>query len=140
MTDNKDDELAALKARVEELERAAKPTEPEKPFVPAPYQRYDPTEGMSMPPSALREMAQHPCNQVMRGVIQDRHAPTGRLGMIPSSGSGGPPSSSKSSTPGWIDPRPLGPQRNPNQSSPSRQITNCRWMASASVSHVKCRN
>jgi hypothetical protein len=28
-----------------------------------------------MPPNAIREMASHPCNQVMPGVIQDRHAP-----------------------------------------------------------------
>jgi hypothetical protein len=109
MTKNDEDELAALKARISELEAKVSPP-PKKEFVPEPYQRYDPTEGMRMPPSALREMAQHPCNQVMRGVIQDRHAPTGRPGMIPSSGSGGPPSSSKSSTPGWVDPRPLGPQ------------------------------
>ena len=43
-------EIAALKARVEELERANKPP---KSFVPEPYQRYDPTAGMSMPRSAL---------------------------------------------------------------------------------------
>src|SRR5215469_18800475 len=85
-------ELAALRKRneqlekrIEQLEEKAKPPPEPKPFIPEPYQRYDPTAGMSMPPSALREMAGHPCNQVMRGVIQDRHAPTGRPGMIPSS-------------------------------------------------------
>jgi hypothetical protein len=104
MTDK--DELAALKKRVEELEAKAKPPEPAKPFVPAPYQRYDPTEGMRMPPSALREMVQHPCNQVMRGVILDRHAPTGRPGMIPSqqsSGGGGSGGPSAGDGTGWAN-------------------------------------
>jgi hypothetical protein len=99
-----DDELAALRKRVEELEAKAKPPEPEKPFVPPPYQQYDPTAGMCMPPSALREMAGHPCNQVMAGVIQDRHAPTGRPGMIPDSG--GPRPSVGSGT-GWSPEVPL---------------------------------
>jgi hypothetical protein len=41
------DEIAALKARVEELERAAKPPEP---FKREPWQPIDYTAGMSMPP------------------------------------------------------------------------------------------
>ena len=109
MTKNDEDELAALKARISELEAKVSPP-PKKEFVPEPYQRYDPTEGMSMPPSALREIAQHPCNQVMRGVIQDRHAPTGRPGMIPDSG--GPRSgvgSGVGSGTGWAPEIPLGP-------------------------------
>jgi hypothetical protein len=28
-----------------------------------------------MPPNAIQEMANHPCNQVMGGVVRDRHAP-----------------------------------------------------------------
>ena len=98
------EELAALKKKVEELEAKVSPPKP-KEFVPEPYQRYDPTEGMRMPPSALQAMAGHPCNQVMAGVIQDRHAPTSAGGMIPSTG--GPVPSS--STPGYVDPRPLSP-------------------------------
>jgi hypothetical protein len=88
MTDETD-ELASLKARVEELERKAKPTEPEKPFVPAPYQRYDPTEGMSMPPSAMEAMIRAEPRGFMRDVVGDNRAPTGRPGMIPSEGGGG---------------------------------------------------
>jgi hypothetical protein len=106
MTDK--DDIAALRKRVEELEAKAKPPEPEKPFVPAPYQRYDPTAGMSMPPSALREMAGHPCNQVMRGVIQDRHAPTGRPGMIPTQPATGE-SGGAANTSGWRDATPISP-------------------------------
>src|SRR6516225_6813289 len=105
MTDK--DELASLRKRIEELEAKSSPPAPAKPFVPKPFQRYDPTEGMRMPPSALQAMAGHPCNQVMRGVIQDRHAPTSP-GSI-ASGTGAPVPSS-SSTPGHVDPRPLGPQ------------------------------
>jgi hypothetical protein len=52
-------------AEVKDAMRAAQP-KPEKSFTPQPYQRWDPTEGMSMPESALREMVGHPCNQVMR--------------------------------------------------------------------------
>jgi hypothetical protein len=86
MTDNnKDDELAALKARVEELERAAKPPAP---FDPGPYQRYDPTEGMSMPASVVREMARAvPTGMIQDIAMRDNRAPTGpsAQGVIPSS-------------------------------------------------------
>jgi hypothetical protein len=108
---NKDDELAALKARVEELERKAKPPEPEKPFVPEPYQRYDPTAGMSMPPSALRAMVEAEPRGFMKGVLRDNQAPTGpsSQGVIPSSQQlTGVHVGGKGS--GWVDPRPL---RNP---------------------------
>ena len=55
MTDK--DKIAALEARVAELEAKAKPPEEPKPFVPDPnWQRYDPTAGMSMPRSALEAM------------------------------------------------------------------------------------
>ena len=106
------DKIAALQAEVaalkDRLDAQAKPPEPPVPFKPQPYQRYDPTAGMSMPLSALREMAQHPCNQVMGGVIQDRHAPTSATGMIPSRAD--VRETAPSSTPGSVDPRPLGPQ------------------------------
>jgi hypothetical protein len=45
--DKQVEEMAALRKRVEELEAKANPPEP-KPFVPQPYQRYDPTAGMCM--------------------------------------------------------------------------------------------
>jgi hypothetical protein len=106
-TDDKS-ELAALKKKVEELERKVSPPEP-KPFTPAPYQRYDPTEGMRMPPSALAAMVNDPCNQVMRGVIQDRHAPTGRPGMIPTQPESGDVRPAAGDGKGCVDPRPLGP-------------------------------
>jgi hypothetical protein len=91
MTDD-NDELAALRAaqaqmaaRIAELERAAKP-----PPAPDPrnFQRYDPTEGMSMPASAMREMARAIPDDMIRDIaLRDSRAPTGpsAQGVVPSS-------------------------------------------------------
>ena len=76
------DEIAALKARVEELERANKPA---KPFVPQPHEPIDWTARMSMPPSALAAMVAAEPRGFMQGVVRDNRAPTGRPGMIPDS-------------------------------------------------------
>jgi len=86
------EELAALKARVDEqrarideLERAAKPPAP---FVPKPHQQYDPTAGMSMPRSTMLEMAAAVPDRMMREIaLRDARAPTGpsAQGAIPSS-------------------------------------------------------
>ena len=103
------DEIAALKARVEELERANKPPEP---FKPEPYQRYDPTEGMSMPRSTMLEMARAVPDQMMREIaLRDNRAPTGRPGMIPNSqqSTGGGSANMPGGGTGWVDPAPLGP-------------------------------
>jgi hypothetical protein len=100
------DEIAALKARVEELERANKPPEP---FKPEPYQRYDPTAGMSMPRSTMLEMARAVPDQLMREIaMRDNRAPTGRPGMIPTNqqSTGGAAPVNKS---GWVDAAPIGP-------------------------------
>jgi hypothetical protein len=104
MTDKKD-ELAALKARVEELERAAKPP---KPFVPKPYEPIDWTARMSMPPSALAAMVAAEPRGFMQGVVHDSHAPT-TPAMIPSSqpsGGGGPANVPGSGT-GWAHETPI---------------------------------
>jgi hypothetical protein len=112
MTNKRDEEIAALKARVEELERAAKPPEP---FKPEPYQRYDPTEGMRMPPSALAAMVAAVPDHVIREIaMRDGRAPTGRPGMIPnsqqSSGGGGSGSANvPGSGTGWAHETPIGP-------------------------------
>jgi hypothetical protein len=103
------DELAALRKRIEELEAKAKPPEP---FKPQPYQRYDPTERMCMPPSALRAMVAAEPRGFMQGVLRDnRGAPTGPTGVIPRSqptGGGGPSNVSGSGT-GWARETPIGP-------------------------------
>jgi len=80
------DELAKLKREVDELKAKLSPPKPAEPFKPGPYQRYDPTAGMSMPPSALRAMVEAVPD--MREVaLRDARAPTGpsSQGAIPSS-------------------------------------------------------
>jgi hypothetical protein len=83
------DEIAALRAEVAALKEALSGKEdkppPKSDFVPKPYQPIDWTARMSMPPSAIRAMVEAVPDSVKRGVIGDRHAPTGRPGMIPES-------------------------------------------------------
>jgi len=67
-----EDELAALKARVEELERANKPS---KPFVPEPYQKYDPTANFTLPPSVVREMAAAVPDRLVKDIVRDNQGP-----------------------------------------------------------------
>jgi hypothetical protein len=108
----KDDELAALRKRIEELEAKTKPPEPEKPFVPQPYQRYDPTAGMCMPPSALRAMVAAEPRNFMRDVVRDNRAPSTPTGAIPRSqqaSSGGGPVNVPGSGTNWGHSTPLGP-------------------------------
>jgi hypothetical protein len=104
------DELAALKARIEQLERKAKP--PPAPPDMTNWQRYDPTARMTMPRSTLEEMVNAiPTNMVRAIALRDARAPQGpsSQGVIPTSqqmssvhpGGGGS---------GWRDAVPLGPQ------------------------------
>ena len=100
------DELAKLRREVEELKAKISPPKSE-PFVPP--QRYDPTAGMCMPPSALREMVNAIPDHMIRDIaMRDNRAPTGRPGMIPSSQQ---PASSRPSGDGtgWAREIPLGP-------------------------------
>jgi hypothetical protein len=106
MTNAKDDELAQLKARVEELERATKPKPEPEPFKSEPHQRYDPTAGMSMPPSAIEAMVAAEPKGFMAGVVGDNRAPT-TPETIPRSEVSRAPEAVKSATPGYVDPQPL---------------------------------
>jgi hypothetical protein len=104
------EELAALKREVEELKAKLSPP---KPFVPEPYQKYDPTAGMSMPRSTMMEMARAVPDHVLRDIaMRDNRAPTGRPGMIPSShqqSTGGGPANVPGSGTGWAREVPIGP-------------------------------
>src|SRR5262245_60420960 len=94
-------ELEALKKRVEELEKAAKPAEP---FVPMPPFKFDPTEGMSMPRSAMMEMAKAIPESVMRGIVADARRPNPANPPTPSQ-----PTTQVQRGSGCIDERPLEP-------------------------------
>jgi hypothetical protein len=98
--------LADQKAKVEALERAAKPPEP---FKPQPYQQYDPTAGMCMPPSVLRDMIAAEPRGFMREVaMRDARAPTSP-GTIPREQMSSPSGGSAGSGTGWVDAQPIGP-------------------------------
>ena len=80
MTNDIKDAVAKEVAR-QLAEQKAK--EEPKPFKPQPYQRYDPTAGMCMPPSTMQGMIAAEPKGFMAGVVHDNRAPTGRPGMIP---------------------------------------------------------
>jgi hypothetical protein len=99
-----------LRARIDELERAAKPSEP---FKPEPWQRFDPTANMSMPRSTMLDMAAAIPDAMIKGIVHDNQAPTGRPGVIPGSqqvssarhGGGAAPGDGT----GWARSIPFGP-------------------------------
>jgi hypothetical protein len=96
----KDQELAELRARVAQLERAARP-------VPSPdprsAPRFDPTERMSMPASTLREMAAAVPDRMVREIATDRAA-TRPVSAVEDDA----PRPSRKGI-GWVDPRPISP-------------------------------
>jgi hypothetical protein len=109
-----DEEIAALRKELDELK--AKVSPPKSTFVPMSdaewidrmHQAAERRANSWMPPSTIQEMAQHQCNQVMGGVINDRHAPNNPSMIPPSATSGASPRSAGSGT-GYVDPRPLRP-------------------------------
>ena len=79
------DDMAALKARVAELERANKPPEP---FKPDPdWRPINPIDRVGMDPSVMRDLADAVPDHISRGIYQDSRAPKGpsSAGAIPSS-------------------------------------------------------
>jgi hypothetical protein len=99
------DELAALRKRIEKLERANKPATP---FVSEPWAPIDYTARMSMPASALKEMTRAVPDDVVRSIaLRDARAPrTPSIAGVPSSQQlvGVRPGGGSS---GWVDARPL---------------------------------
>jgi hypothetical protein len=111
------DEIAALKKKVEELE--AKFSPPQSTFVPeSDAEHIDRMHRMRerqanswMPPDAIREMVAAEPRGFMQGVaLRDARAPQGPGTSIPSSQSVSNVRTGGSATPGYVDPRPLGPQ------------------------------
>ena len=76
------EELAELKKKVATLEAKVNAPSP-APFIPEPYQRWDPTAGMSMPRSTMQEMVTAIPDGMIQGIVHDNRAPTGRPGVIP---------------------------------------------------------
>jgi hypothetical protein len=119
MTDK--DDIAALKKEVEALKSAlsGKEDKPKKEFVPKTdeehfdmvHQMNERRMSMAMHPEVVRDLAVLD-DATVKGIVADnRNAPTSPTVAIPrSSGSGGGEVRGPSSTPGWIDPTPLGPQ------------------------------
>ena len=75
-----EERIAKLEAEIAALKKAA---EPPKAFTPEPYQRYDPTAGMSMPRSTMQEMVALLPDGMIQGIVHHNRAPTGRPGVIP---------------------------------------------------------
>jgi len=106
-------ELDALRKRIEQLEGKVDP--PKSTFKPMSdaehrdwvHQMNERRMSMATPPSVFRDLNVIP-DHIVKGIVQDRHAPTSATGMIPQSqqradvhvrGSGS----------GYVDPRPLSP-------------------------------
>ena len=110
------DEIAALRAEVEALKAAQPKPQPSaeeheratREWIDKMHQMREGRMAFGTPPSVVRDMAVLD-DATVKGIIRDnRNAPTGPTGAIPSSrqvtGGGGPP---PSPTPGWSEPRPL---------------------------------
>jgi hypothetical protein len=121
-TNKQAEELAALKARVAELEEKAKPLEPEVSWEERERRRREWENEMhqlregrmsqAMPPSVVRDMAVLDDNLVKEIALRDARAPTGpsSQGAIPSSQHLSDVRPSGSGTGGWAREIPLGPQ------------------------------
>jgi hypothetical protein len=101
------EEIAALKAEVAALKAKVDP--PKSEFKPQPYQQYDPTANMCMPMSTMMEMARVVPTGMLRDIVHDNRAPTGRPGMIPEQPSNVRGDNVAGSGSGWAHETPLGP-------------------------------
>jgi hypothetical protein len=118
MTDETADKIAALEREVAELKAAQPKPQPSREdqeratakWIDEMHQMREGRMRFATPPEVVRDLTVLDDRMVKEIALRDARAPTGRPGAIPTEPGGGPPSSSKSSTPGWIDPRPLGPQ------------------------------
>lgn len=98
----RDLEIEALKERIAKLEEAAKP---KAPFKPDPMPRRDLTERASMPPSALREMANAVPDAMVRQIVNGNRAPADLAPLTTNVR----PTIAQQNRAGWRNPAPLGP-------------------------------
>jgi hypothetical protein len=103
MTDKLETELEALKARIEELERRAKPPEP---FKPDPNWRppINPIDRISMPVSVMRDMVNAVPDAMVREIVNGNRAP-GTL--APLADANTRPRVAQGNRSGWRDAQPL---------------------------------
>src|SRR5215469_11585686 len=102
-------ELAALKKKVEELE--AKVSPPKSTFVPKTdaehrdwvHQMNERRMAQATPPSVVRDWAVLP-EDIVKGIREDRHAPTSATGMIPSSQTPSDARPAAGGGKGWLEP------------------------------------
>jgi hypothetical protein len=99
----RDEEIAELKARVAELERAAKPTPPSNYVAPSPYRHLD---QLGMPASVMAEMARAVPDREVRAIFSDRPA---RAPSSPIANAMPKPAPMAVNTTGWRESQPLGP-------------------------------
>jgi hypothetical protein len=138
------DEIAALKARVAELEAKAKPPEPEKPFVPMTdaehrdwvhqMQERRMSLASNFHPDDLRAMERAcPTSMVKEIALRDARAPTGRPGVIPDSQQPASPRPSAGDGTGWGAAAPIGPPPGLRYVDPSLMRRMLRTAPSASA-------
>ena len=108
MSEPTNEELAAkvaeLESKLAALEAKSKPEEPAKATERKPWPKYDPTEGMSMPPSAMKKMV-----DVFPDVKNQKFDPSAWARMKPAEPGGfGPPRTEPAKVPergsGWATP------------------------------------
>src|SRR5262249_24573141 len=102
MTEEERAELAAVRQRVEELERAAKPPEPFKPG-PPPNPNWL-LDRASMPSSAMREMTNAIPDKMVREIVNGGLSPQT---LAPLAGGNVRPTVAQQNTSGWRSPAPL---------------------------------
>jgi hypothetical protein len=99
-----EEEIAALKARIAELEKLV-PKPPEE-FTPRPWRRYDPTENASMDPQTMKELAD--AMPPLNGAAEARALSAVAVGRQPIAPSGKDPSQRiLGSGRGWVEPNEL---------------------------------
>jgi hypothetical protein len=108
------DEIAALRAEVEALKAAQPKPQPSaeereratREWIDKMHLMREGRMSMATPPSVVRDWNVLDDN-LLKGVRNDARAPTSPISAIPNSQQVGGSGPSPSSTPGWVDPRPL---------------------------------
>ena len=96
--------ISALEAELAKAREEKAAAEAAKPFKAEPFVRFDPTERMGMPASAMRAMVEAVPD--FRGIAVEQRVGRSQPGMFPDKPSGEPRARRGS---GWVEPKPLEP-------------------------------